>query len=124
MHLKSTFDKLIKVFEPELSSHPVCMMKQGSAEVLAYFPYHRHNLNTNRYHSDQDYQMDSVLYPVKPQAVSLAPVQTGTETGVTGVTVRLQSRDLFAHAREVEIDHGGRIYRLRLTQQNKLILTA
>jgi hemin uptake protein HemP len=37
---------------------------------------------------------------------------------------RLQSRDLFRHGREVEIDHEGRIYRLRLTQLNKLILTA
>lgn len=26
--------------------------------------------------------------------------------------------------REIEIDHGGKIYRLRLTQSNKLILTA
>jgi hemin uptake protein HemP len=37
---------------------------------------------------------------------------------------RLQSRDLFQQGREVEIDHEGRIYRLRLTQLNKLILTA
>jgi hemin uptake protein HemP len=37
---------------------------------------------------------------------------------------RLQSRDLFRHGREVEINHEGRIYRLRLTQLNKLILTA
>lgn len=26
--------------------------------------------------------------------------------------------------REIEIDHDGKIYRLRLTQSNKLILTA
>ena len=32
--------------------------------------------------------------------------------------------DLFRQGREVEIDHQGRIYRLRLTQLNKLILTA
>jgi hemin uptake protein HemP len=38
--------------------------------------------------------------------------------------IRLDSRELFAQAREVEINHGGRIYRLRITQQNKLILTA
>lgn len=37
---------------------------------------------------------------------------------------RIQSRDLFRQAREVEIDHEGRIYRLRVTQLNKLILTA
>jgi hemin uptake protein HemP len=37
---------------------------------------------------------------------------------------RIRSEDLFRHMREVEIDHEGRIYRLRLTQLNKLILTA
>lgn len=38
--------------------------------------------------------------------------------------MRIKSEDLFRQAREVEIDHEGRIYRLRLTQLNKLILTA
>jgi hemin uptake protein HemP len=37
---------------------------------------------------------------------------------------RIKSQDLFRQMREVEIDHEGRIYRLRLTQLNKLILTA
>ncbi len=37
---------------------------------------------------------------------------------------RISSRDLFRQMREVEIAHEGRIYRLRLTQLNKLILTA
>lgn len=36
---------------------------------------------------------------------------------------RLDSRDLFASTREVTIAHGGDVYRLRLTAQNKLILT-
>jgi hemin uptake protein HemP len=35
----------------------------------------------------------------------------------------LNSRDLFIGTREVIIHHGGEIYRLRLTSQNKLILT-
>lgn len=39
-------------------------------------------------------------------------------------TPRFKSEDLFQQQREVEIDHQGRIYRLRLTQMNKLILTA
>ena len=38
--------------------------------------------------------------------------------------VRILSQELFCQMREVEIDHEGRIYRLRMTQQNKLILTA
>jgi hemin uptake protein HemP len=36
---------------------------------------------------------------------------------------RLNSRDLFAGAKEITISHGDEIYRLRLTAQNKLILT-
>jgi hemin uptake protein HemP len=37
---------------------------------------------------------------------------------------RIKVADLLAHWREIEIDHDGKIYRLRLTQLNKLILTA
>jgi hemin uptake protein HemP len=36
---------------------------------------------------------------------------------------RIESRDLFAGTREVTIGHGSETYRLRLTAQNKLILT-
>jgi len=43
---------------------------------------------------------------------------------LAGSTVRIKSRDLLREAREIEIDHEGRIYRLRVTQLNKLILTA
>lgn len=43
---------------------------------------------------------------------------------VTEPIIRISSRDLFRQMREVEIAHEGRIYRLRLTQLNKLILTA
>lgn len=35
----------------------------------------------------------------------------------------LNARDLFASAREISIIHGDETYRLRLTAQNKLILT-
>lgn len=45
-------------------------------------------------------------------------------TGGMSAVRRLKSEDLFQQLREVEIDHEGRIYRLRLTQLNKLILTA
>jgi hemin uptake protein HemP len=47
-----------------------------------------------------------------------------TSASAATSTTRIRSQDLFQHAREVEIDHEGRIYRLRLTQLNKLILTA
>jgi hemin uptake protein HemP len=36
---------------------------------------------------------------------------------------KIDSRDLFIGTREVIIHHGSDIYRLRLTGQNKLILT-
>lgn len=36
---------------------------------------------------------------------------------------QIDSKELFFAAREVTIAHGGEIYRLRLTSQNKLILT-
>ncbi|MEI9803269.1 MAG: hemin uptake protein HemP [Pseudolabrys sp.] len=36
---------------------------------------------------------------------------------------RIDSRDLFVGTREITIAHGEEIYRLRLTAQNKLILT-
>ena len=45
-------------------------------------------------------------------------------TGMPATARRFKSEDLFQQLREVEIDHEGRIYRLRLTQLNKLILTA
>jgi hemin uptake protein HemP len=36
---------------------------------------------------------------------------------------KFESRDLFIGTREILIEHGGEHYRLRLTAQNKLILT-
>lgn len=38
--------------------------------------------------------------------------------------VRICSEELFGTQREIEIEHHGRIYRLRVTQLDKLILTA
>lgn len=43
---------------------------------------------------------------------------------LAGPVTRIKSQELFSRGREVEIEHAGRIYRLRLTQLNKLILTA
>jgi hemin uptake protein HemP len=55
-----------------------------------------------------------------------SPAATPPErgTGTPATARRFKSEDLFQQLREVEIDHEGRIYRLRLTQLNKLILTA
>jgi hemin uptake protein HemP len=48
----------------------------------------------------------------------------GQRPSVQSQATRIRSEDLFQQRREVEIEHQGRIYRLRLTQLNKLILTA
>jgi hemin uptake protein HemP len=49
--------------------------------------------------------------PASPPGVSAAPVR------------RIPSRELLGTAAEVEIEHGGHIYRLRRTSLGKLILT-
>jgi hemin uptake protein HemP len=53
--------------------------------------------------------------------------QAGTTSSATrSVTVtgnRVDSRDVFSGDREIIIAHGEDTYRLRLTSQNKLILT-
>ena len=52
-------------------------------------------------------------------AASSAP--TGRSVVMSGN--RIDSRELFAVEREIFIAHGEENYRLRLTSQNKLILT-
>ena len=37
---------------------------------------------------------------------------------------KISSRDLFGGSREIVIEHGERLYRMRITQNGKLILTA
>ncbi len=53
-------------------------------------------------------------------------VPAAGETGPAGVNPvrRITSANLLQDRREVEIEHGGKVYRLRITQLNKLILTA
>jgi hemin uptake protein HemP len=58
------------------------------------------------------------------QHATQMPDKPSASASATGTVTRIKSRDLFQQMREVEIDHEGRIYRLRLTQLNKLILTA
>jgi hemin uptake protein HemP len=48
---------------------------------------------------------------------------SATERRVAVTDHRINSRDLFVATREVTIAHGDDVYRLRLTAQNKLILT-
>lgn len=58
-----------------------------------------------------------------PAAALSVPDETRPERSVAVVGHRIESRDLFVATREIIILHGADAYRLRLTAQNKLILT-
>jgi hemin uptake protein HemP len=51
------------------------------------------------------------------------PVLAAGERRIRALDHRIDSRELFVGTREITIAHGRDIYRLRLTAQNKLILT-
>jgi hemin uptake protein HemP len=57
-----------------------------------------------------------------PDSKSGEPSPAGSRT-IPVADHKIDSRDLFTGTREVLIQHGGETYRLRLTGQNKLILT-
>jgi hemin uptake protein HemP len=58
-----------------------------------------------------------------PASIGADTKATHIERSIPLADNRLNSRDLFAASREIIISHGDEIYRLRLTAQNKLILT-
>lgn len=58
-------------------------------------------------------QSDLEMSPARDEAAQQIPIAGN----------RLDSSDLFRSARELIIAHGEETYRLRLTSQNKLILT-
>jgi hemin uptake protein HemP len=52
------------------------------------------------------------------------PLTSSSEGRKINITAdQIDSRDLFINTREITIAHGTDVYRLRLTAQNKLILT-
>jgi hemin uptake protein HemP len=69
--------------------------------------------NENGYHPLMDED--------EPKATRPAKSATGAEVDRS---TRISSRTLLAGAREMIIEHEGREYRLRVTSQGKLILTA
>lgn len=58
-----------------------------------------------------------------PQGGETSQSSAGIERHVSITDGRLDSRNLFAGTRELTILHGDDTYRLRITAQNKLILT-
>lgn len=67
------------------------------------------NLNTG-----SDVHQDAAAVPTRP-ALKLAPSSSRTP--------RVDSRSLLGAGRDLIIDHAGQQYRLRLTRNDKLILT-
>lgn len=57
----------------------------------------------------------------KPDATQ--SLSTSSKRGVAIIDNRIDSKDVFVGTREIMIVHGDDNYRLRLTSQNKLILT-
>lgn len=57
-------------------------------------------------------------------AVPKLVAQAATSNNGSSALNRIKVQELLKQTREIEIDHDGKIYRLRLTHANKLILTA
>ncbi|MRW89371.1 hemin uptake protein HemP [Duganella sp. FT80W] len=57
-----------------------------------------------------------------PPVVAAHPVSAAVQA--VKPIKRISSASLMEGGRELEIEHAGRTYRLRITQLNKLILTA
>lgn len=59
----------------------------------------------------------------RPDNNERQPISAGDERRVRMINNCLESRDLFVGTRDIVIRHGADAYHLRLTAQNKLILT-
>jgi hemin uptake protein HemP len=59
-----------------------------------------------------------------PRPTSAAPAGPAAIESRKPSARRISSVDLFSGAREIIIEHDGRFYQLRITQNGKLILTA
>jgi len=69
--------------------------------------------------------MHSTETSVLPAAIRTAPVAPAPAAPAAQQPLRrYTTAGLMEDQREIEIEHAGRIYRLRITQLNKLILTA
>ncbi|KQQ33310.1 hemin transporter HemP [Duganella sp. Leaf126] len=62
--------------------------------------------------------------PVHPPAISVRSTVAVPAAAAVVPVKRVSSAGLMDGGRELEIEHAGRVYRLRVTQLNKLILTA
>ncbi len=60
---------------------------------------------------------------VRPSNRGIRGSESPDQRSIAVANNRVDSRDLFQGRREITIAHGEETYRLRLTGQNKLILT-
>jgi hemin uptake protein HemP len=67
---------------------------------------------------------DTPALPAAPQPARATPAAAGAAHTPDKPLPRYTTAGLMQDQREIEIEHAGRIYRLRITQLNKLILTA
>ncbi|MDB5500302.1 MAG: hemin transporter HemP [Tardiphaga sp.] len=67
--------------------------------------------------------MDTGPNDAAGDAAAASHAKSAPERNVVVAGNRINSRELFADERELLITHGEDTYRLRLTFQNKLILT-
>jgi hemin uptake protein HemP len=67
--------------------------------------------------------MNKAEHATSDPGAAPTPVSSSSPRRIDMVSDRIDSRDLFIGTREVIIAHGSESYRLRLTAQNKLILT-
>lgn len=75
------------------------------------------NANGKRYHLI----MKTIEHPALTAHV-VTPLNHDVATSVSSIAV-MRSNELFGARRELIIEHAGFLYRLRITQNNKLILT-
>lgn len=66
-------------------------------------------------------QSNKAIVEIEPKRAAEAEAQAGRAITITDNS--FDTREIFVGTREVTITHGGERYRLRLTAQNKLILT-
>lgn len=52
------------------------------------------------------------------------PVRAAPQSSIPARPARFNSQDLLLQAKSIQIEHDGKIYELRVTRLNKLILTA
>lgn len=66
-----------------------------------------------------------ISMPTLPTALAVAQTAHASHAlhAVLPQRKRISSLDLLANEREIEIEHAGQLYRLRLTSLGKLILT-